>query len=155
MSPANRTHGSLQIELGSLIRNHLLARSSACSVVARPGIVPQVPHNVRIPALAVTCSDYTIEEATLTDPVLIVEILSPSNAAETWANVWTYTTIATVREILVLHSVSVTAELLRRQADGAWPKEPAMIAAGELELASIGFQVPLIDIYRTTRLARG
>jgi hypothetical protein len=34
-------------------------------------------------ALAVTCSPYQEEEYALSEPVLVVEILSPSNQAET------------------------------------------------------------------------
>ncbi len=155
MAPANRTHGALQNELGSLLRNHLVAQARPCSVIAQPGVVPhvQAAHNFRIPDLAVTCSDYASEEHAVTDPVLIVEILSNSNSAETWANVWTYTTIPSVREILVLHTASVAADLLRRRPDGAWPKDPDSIVAGDLTLDSIGFRAPLIDLYRTTRLA--
>src|SRR5579872_1776132 len=65
MAPANRAHGALQVELGSLIRNHLAERASPCSVIGAPGIVPRVQagHNVRVPDLAVTCSDYISEEA--------------------------------------------------------------------------------------------
>src|SRR5437660_7096580 len=104
MAPASRTHGALQNELGSLIRNHLAERSSLCSVLANPGVVPRVQaeYNVRIPDLAVICSDYEAEEPVIADPALIVEILSPSNEAETWANVWADTTIPSVREIVVL-----------------------------------------------------
>jgi hypothetical protein len=59
-----------------------------------------------------------------------VEILSPSNQAETWA------------------------ELLRRNSDGTWPEMPATIGAGgELGLACINFSAPLAAFYRTTRLA--
>lgn len=155
MAPAKRTHGALQAELASLIRNHLLERASPCSVVAAPGIVPRVQasHNVRVPDLAVTCFDYTEEEATLSDPVLVVEILSPNNQAETWANVWTYTTIPSVQEILVIRTVGVRAELLRRQPEGTWPERPQIVEGdGELELESIGFRVPLRHVYRTTRL---
>ena len=57
---------------------------------------------------------YQQEEYDASDPVLLVEILSPSNRAETWTNVWAYTTIPSVREILVLHSLRIRAELLRR-----------------------------------------
>ena len=69
MAPANRTHGSIQNELGSLIRNYLRERRSPCVTVTTPGIVPRVlsGHNVRIPDLAVTCSAYDAEESTLTD----------------------------------------------------------------------------------------
>lgn len=154
MAPANRTHGSVQGELGSLIRNHLVARSSPCAVVVEPGVVPRVQagHNMRVPDLAVTCSEYEAEEAALSEPVLIVEILSPTNQADTWANVWTYTTIPSVREILVLHTVSIRAELLRRRPDGTWPAEADVLTGGELVLESVGFSAPLVDAYRTTRL---
>jgi Uma2 family endonuclease len=156
MAPASRTHGALQNELGSLIRNHLAERSSLCSVLANPGVVPRVQaeHNVRIPDLAVICSGYEAEEPVIADPVLIVEILSPSNEAETWANVWAYTTIPSVREIVVLRTVSIAADLLRRCPDGSWPRTPEAIEAGDLVLESIGFQTPLAALYRTTRLAR-
>ena len=81
MAPANRSHGALQSELSRLIGNHLANRRGQCSVVVEPGVVPRARSgfNVRIPDLAVTCSAYELEEATLSAPVLIVEILSPSN----------------------------------------------------------------------------
>ena len=85
MAPASRTHGSLQDELGRLIGNHLAAQDSPCVVVTTPGVIPhvQASRNVRIRDLAATCSDHQVEEAGLTDPVLVVEVLSPSNQAET------------------------------------------------------------------------
>src|SRR5208337_616634 len=155
MAPANRTHGAIQAELCSLIRNHLEERSSPCSVVTTPGVIPRVQSetNVRIPDLAVTCSGYDEEESSLTDPVLLIEILSPSNQAETWANVWTYKTMPSVQEILVLKTASIGAELLRRNQDGSWPSQPSTIEAGDLILESIGFSFPLAAAYRTTRLA--
>ncbi len=155
MAAPRRTHGAMQSEIGRLIANHLVDRGSSCSVVTNPGIIPRVQakYNVRVPDLAVTCSDYTSEEDVLSEPVLVIEILSPSNQPETWANVWTYTTIPSVQEILILRTVSIGAELLRREADGTWPERPLTVERdGELVLNSIGFRVPLRDIYRTTRL---
>jgi hypothetical protein len=43
------------------------------------------------------------------DPVPLIEIQSPGNQAQTWSNVWAYTSITSVMEILVLHSMRVTA----------------------------------------------
>ena len=54
----------------------------------------------------------------------MVEILSPTNKTETWTNVWAYTTIPTVKEILILHSVRIRAELLRRDDQNQWPERP-------------------------------
>ncbi len=156
MAPANRTHGAIKNELGRLIANHLAERSSPCSVVANPGVIPRVQSetNCRIPDLAVTCSGYDAEESALTDPVLAIEILSPSNQAETWANVWAYASIPSIREILVVKTAAIGADLLRRNEDGSWPIQPVAIEGGDLMLDSIGFRVPLVAAYRTTRLAR-
>lgn len=156
MTPPNRTHGTLQGELGRLIGNHLQDKASPCSLVVTPGVLPnvQAAHNMRVPDLAVTCSEYDAEETGLTDPVLIVEILSPSNKKETWTNVWAYTTIPSVQEILVLWTTMVGADLLRRSPDGSWPREPEIVADGDLVLESIGFRTPLAGLYRGTRLRR-
>ena len=49
----------------------------------------------------------------VSEPVLLVAILSPSNEAETRANIWAYTTIPSVQELLIVHSTRIEAELLR------------------------------------------
>jgi Uma2 family endonuclease len=155
MAPASRTHGAIQNELGALIRNHLAGRDSPCTAITTPGVIPHARSemNVRIPDLAVTCSAYEEEEQALANPVLVIEILSPNNQAETYANVWAYTTIPSVQEILVLKTAVISAELLRRAPDGTWPKDPLMVESGDLQLESIGFSMPLSAAYRTTRLA--
>ena len=84
----------------------------------------------------------------------MVDILSPSNQADTWANVRTYMSIPSVQQILIVRADAIGAELLRRGPDGIWPEQPAAITDGELVLESIGFRVALPEIYSTTRLAR-
>ena len=157
MAPASRTHGRIQAKLSGLIDIHLTARGGPCTVIIAPGVVPRIrsDSNFRVPDLAVTCTDYQQEESTLTDPVLLVEILSPSNQAETWANVWAYTTIPSVQEILILSSTAIRADLLRRDAAGNWPERALVIEDGTLELPSIGFRTDLAALYRGTRLAPG
>jgi Uma2 family endonuclease len=90
----------------------------------------------------------------LPEPVLLLEILSASNEAESWANIWTYISIPSVTEIVAIHSTRIEAELLCRQADGSWPREPELIGPdGTLALQSVGFAAPLAAFYRTTTLA--
>ena len=129
MGPANRTHGILQGRLATLINNHLDREERPCSLVVEPGVVPRLlsDHNVRVPDLVVTCAPCQTEEAVLTDPVLLIEILSSSNQAKTWTNVWTYTSIPSVREILILRADRIAAELLRRSPQGEWPERPVAI----------------------------
>jgi Uma2 family endonuclease len=120
--PAAAPRGAIQAELGRLLANHLAERASPCRVIAAPGIVPRVRanENFRVPDLGVTCAPPS-REVMVPEPVLLIEILSPSNEPETRANVWTYTTIPSVQEILLVSSTRVEAELLRRGRDGARP----------------------------------
>ena len=154
MAPASTIHGFLQSELGRLVGNHLREKAPGCEVVANPGVVPRLlsDHNVRIPDLAVTCSPLAAGQAILPDPVLLIEILSPSNQAKTWTNVWAYTSIPSVREILVLRADRMAAELLRRSPQGEWPDRPITITEGALSLESINFRVALADLYARTGL---
>ncbi len=155
MAPGSYMHGSIQSEISGLLRDHLLRKGSRCQVVTTPGIVPRIGanRNYRIPDLGVTCAPPS-RELLMPDPVLLIEILSPSNENETRANIWAYTTIPTVREILAVRSTRIEAELLRRRGDGSWPEEPDIIGPGtDLSLASIDFTAPLADCYRTTELA--
>jgi Uma2 family endonuclease len=123
-------------------------------LLVTPGVIPQARarDNVRIPDLAVRCASSPDSHAAAA-PVLLVEILSPSNVRETWANVWAYTTIPSVVEILVLSSTSIAAELLRRLPDGGWPANPEPVAGDAvLKLGSIGLSLKLSDAYRTAGL---
>ena len=153
----NETHGAIQGEIIGLLRNHLIAQRSQCRVIAEPGIVPRVRanRNYRVPDVGVTCAAPALGQM-VPEPVLLVEILSPSNEAETWANIWAYTTIPSVRELLVVRSTRIEAELLCRRPDGTWPEEPEMLGAdATLALSSIAFSAPLGALYRTTALAAG
>jgi Uma2 family endonuclease len=152
MAPGSEDHGRMQAEAVMLLGLHLRGRRPGCEVVVAPGVVPRVrsANNHRIPDLGVTCSPPSGGQI-VTDPVLLIEILSPSNAARTRENVWTYSTIPSVAEILLLGSVRVEAELLRRGRDASWPEAPLCLGAeDDLELAFIGFRGPLRAFYRTT-----
>lgn len=156
MAPASSVHGYLQAELGRLINNHLRSRNLPCDAIANPGVIPNFlpEHNVRVPDLGVTRSPVRPGQAAIVDPVLLVEILSPSNQAKTWANVRAYTSIPSVQEILILRSDRVGAELLRRAPIGAWPDRTTPITDGMLDLQSIDFRVALAELYARTGLAQ-
>jgi len=157
MAPASPTHGIIQANVAALLHAHLRAQGGTCHTVTEPGIVPRVraDANMRTPDVAVTCVPDDPRHRSLPDPVLLIEILSPSNEAETWESVWAYTTIPSVREILVVRSTTAAAELLRRQPDGNWPEQPETIGpTADLRLDSVGFVCPLAELYAQTHLAR-
>ena len=78
---ASGAHGTIQAALGTIIRNHLRSKRSACRVGTEVGVIPRFDpkRNVRKPDLAVTCTPHTPGERAFPDPILIVEVLSPSS----------------------------------------------------------------------------
>jgi Uma2 family endonuclease len=155
MAPGSDAHGAIQSEVCALLRNHLLEQRPTCRVVTEPGIVPRVRanRNYRVPDLGVTCAPPS-DAPMVAEPILLIEILSPSNEADTRANIWAYTSIPSVQEILAIRSTRIEAELLVRAADGSWPAEPDIIGpGGTVTLPGIVYTVPLAAFYRTTALA--
>lgn len=153
MAPASGTHGLIQTELTFLIRQHLKTTQSRCRLVSEPGIATRVraSKNYRIPELGVTCKPIVAGQNMITDPILLIEVLSPGNESDTWTNIWAYTAIPSVREILVLESTQVEGWLLQRDAQNDWPSEPEhLLGDAQIVLPSIGFAANLVDAYATT-----
>jgi Uma2 family endonuclease len=154
MAPASGTHAVMQSEVGGLIRAHLAAHRPGCRVLTNPGVIPKLESedNFRIPDLGVTCAPIARGVIEIAEPILLIEILSPGNSMQTWTNVWAYTSIPSVQEILVIRTASIGVQLVRRLPDGSWPDVPLAIEAGDLTLESIGFQVPVNALYAGTWL---
>lgn len=154
MAPANGTHAVMQGEIGRLIGNHRAVHRPGCRVLTNPSVIPRLAkaENFRIPHLGVTCTPIPRGVVEVAEPILLVEILSAGNAAQTWFNVWSYPSIPSVREVLVVRTASIGVQLLRRAPDGTWPDVPTSVEAGELELESIGFRVCVPALYAGTWL---
>ena len=85
MAPPVPLHGAIQTETGRLIGNYLVERGSPCTAITTPGAIRpfQSDRNYMVPDLAVTCSATDMTGKALHEPVLLIEILSPTNHAET------------------------------------------------------------------------
>jgi Uma2 family endonuclease len=150
MAPPGINHGAIQSQASLLLGLHLRTYRPSCRVITTPGVIPKLRSrfNQRVPDLGVSCASFT-DVRSLVDPLLLVEILSPSNEAKTRANVWAYATIPSVREVLILSSTDVRAEILR-QGD----ETPSIVVGTEvLRLESIDFEALLAEFYSTTDLS--
>jgi Uma2 family endonuclease len=149
-------HSSMHARVAYLLTVHLDKRLPGCRVAIGGGVRPRLRANwnYRIPDIAVTCGRNVKGGRDVPDPVIIIELLSPSNKAETWDNVRNYATVPSVAEIVVIDTESVAADVLVRDAKGLWPANPLRIeAGGVVPFASIGFDMPLDEAYRDTYLA--
>jgi Uma2 family endonuclease len=149
MAPPGVNHGAIQGQAAMLLGLHLRINRPSCRIIVTPGVIPGLRSrfNQRVPDLGVSCGPF-LDSRSLADPLLLVEILSPSNEAKTRANAWAYATIPSVQEVLILSSTAVRAEILR-QGD----ETPAIVAGDEtLRLESIGYEGCLAGFYATTDL---
>ncbi len=155
---ASDTHGTIHTNLTRIISTYLIGAMPSCRLVVAPGVRPRIRSkwNHRIPELGVTCQPNRPDQPAIPDPILIVEILSPSNVDDTWGNVALYASLPSVIEILIVDSTSVAALILRRGADGNWPENPEDVAPdGAVMLVSIGLELAVAEVYRDTHLAVG
>ncbi len=156
MSPASGTHALVQARLAILIGSQLLARKSPCRVGTEAPISPRIHanDNVRAPDLAVTCAPISNDKL-FPDPILIIEVLSPSNRRETWESIRAIASVPSLKEILVVDSEKRWAEIFRREADGGWPVhgQSRLDDQGTVELESIDVTFTLDDVYTGTYLA--
>jgi Uma2 family endonuclease len=155
MPPANPSHALIQSRIVRRIEEHLESKATGSLTLSNPGVRlgRHTDSNFRIPDVGVTCSPLIRGDIFMPDPVLLVEILSPSNQRETWWNVWDYTTIPSVREILVVRAAAIGAHLLRRNSDGSWPEVPLPIEGDAVLLESIGLSLNLPQLYAGTPVA--
>ena len=155
-APPSDDHGAIQGETARLVGNWLRRHRPECRVIVTPGVIPRMNSrtNERIPDLGITCGPRN-RGATRSDHLVLIEILSPSNEAVTRSNVWAYCSIPSVREIVLLSSTAIGAEVMRRQGDGGWPQEPEPLGADDrLVIEGIRYSAPLADHYATSSLAK-
>lgn len=154
MLPASGTHSVIQANLAYLIGAHLRATKRPCRVGTEAPIVPRIHanDNVRAPDLSVTCQT-TPPGKVFPDPVLIIEVLSPSNVRETWESIRACATIPSLAEIMILDSERVAVEIYRKLPAGGWSSEPdEKASSGSITLTSIEASLDLSEIYAGTHL---
>lgn len=146
MAPPREVHGVLTAELARRIGGALVARRP-CRVSVEAGIVlTDRADTFYVADLAVTCAPYDARRQYVQDPILIVEILSPSTERhDTRIKLPAYRSIASVQEILLLDSDARFAQLHRRQGE-QWITE---LVHGEamLPLATVGIEISMAELY--------
>ena len=109
------------------------------------------------PDVVVACSPQFVgsqQQQTLLNPVVIVEVLSPSTEAyDRGLKFKHFRTFEPLQAYLLVASESVDVELRARQADGQWTIALADRLEDVIELPSIGCRLSLADVYRKVELA--
>lgn len=120
---------------------------SSALPVKTPSLLPY-----RYPDVTVACGDLRFERMrgvdALINPVLIVEVLSPSTELrDNEAKFKAYQTLPSFREYLLIAQDKVHVTHYVRQADGQWTREDVTDFDAVLTLESIGCTLSLREIY--------
>jgi Uma2 family endonuclease len=100
-----------------------------------------------VPDIAVTCEPNEPGRQAMVDPILIVEILSPSTErTDRRLKLPAYQIMESVREIMLIDADSHHAELYRRQND-YWGIQLVRGAGATLFLASVELRISMSELY--------
>lgn len=144
MAPPNDAHGTIVMNVGAEIRSAL---RPPCRVVAEAGILrPNRDDSYYVADLGVTCGPAADRRQYLPEPILIVEVLSPSTEDhDRGRKVGDYREIPSLQEILVVSTQQRRVELWRREGDH-WRVED-LIGEASVRLESCNASIPLAAIY--------
>src|SRR5918996_2965204 len=150
MAPPNDAHGTIVMNIGFEIRSRL---RPPCRVATEAGILrPHRDDSYYVADLGVTCGPAANTRQHLPEPVLIVEVLSPSTEDhDRGRKVPDYRAIASLQEILLVASGERRVELWRREGDH-WRVDD-LIGETTVRLESCDASIPLAAIYAHVDLA--
>jgi Uma2 family endonuclease len=151
MAPPATPHQVIAARLGGEIYASLSATRPGCVLRAQAGIAPQglQGRDHFETDLTVSCSPLNRDDrGIVSDPVLIVEILSPSTDREdVFIKLPAYQRVPSLQEILYVETERVGATVYRRVSDG-WHTIELTSADAKLNLATVGLDIPLANLYR-------
>jgi len=150
MSGASRRHDRIVVPLTILIGQHL--KGKRCETFSANMRVLATPSGLyTYPDLSVACDEPQFADAhvdTLTNPALLVEILSPSTENyDRGKKAKLYRAIPSLQELLFIAQDSYEVELYRRQPDGTWSLIEARGLESAIALTSIGYTLSLRELY--------
>jgi Uma2 family endonuclease len=147
MAPPAEAHRILAVRLVSRI-DAALAGRRPCNAQIEPGVVrPDRADTYYVPDIAVTCEPNELGRQAMVDPILIVEILSPSTErSDRRTKLPVYQNIRSVREIMLIDADNHHAELYRRENDH-WGIELVRGAEAALSLVSVELRISMSELY--------
>jgi Uma2 family endonuclease len=157
MSGVSRWHDRIASQLAFLIDQHL--RGKQCEAfTANMRVLATSSGLYTYPDLSVAGEEPQFADEhvdTLTNPTLLVEILSPSTEDyDRGKKAKLYRAIPSLQELLFIAQDSYEVELYRHQADGSWLLIEAKGLESAITLTSIGYTLSLRELYEKVLVAR-
>lgn len=151
MAGGSYEHGRIAMNLGIEIGGAL--RDRDCAVLGSDVLLQTGSQDMMVyPDLMVMSGPVARMQgrpSVVTNPLFIVEVLSPSTEAKDRGDKsHEYRITPSVRQYALVSQDKARVELHTRAGDGTWILTEVSGLAGNVELASLGCQVPMAAIYR-------
>ena len=155
MSGGTAKHSAITMNVGRLLGNHL--DDGDCTVHS-PDLEVYIAARqaFRYPDISVVCGDPIFVEGredVITNPILLVEVLSPSTAKKDHHDkLHEYTQIPTLHDYLLVAQESPGIELYSRQQEtGLWTYQHITGLESDIYLPSLDCTLALSKVYRNVR----
>jgi Uma2 family endonuclease len=144
MAPPAPKHSIIAAKIGGALEAGL---KRSCYVGTNAGVVRADRDDMYFVAdLVVSCTPIGADTVTIPEPILVVEVLSPTTAEhDRGGKLPEYRRIGSVQEIVLVASEHRHVEIWRRRGT-KWEVED-LIGDAVLELAALGVTIPLAAIY--------
>ena len=150
MAGTSNNHARISVNLTTALSNHL--RDSACEPFAGETKVRAAINIFYYPDILVSCEESEEDAYFRNNPILIVEITSPSTATiDRREKLFAYQRIASLQEYVIIDQHRVNIELHRRQPNGTWITYFFDASDDEVEFQSVDLTLPIPEIYRRVR----
>ncbi len=145
MAPASSFHGAIVVNTGAALRPKL---RPGCTVISEAGVILPWRNDTWYQVdVAVTCAPIRPRTWATPEPIVIIEVLSPSTASQDRAvKLVDYRRIESVQDIIFIASEQKRVEHWRR-GERAWTVRD-LEADDLLQLTSLGFEVPVEALYQ-------
>lgn len=149
MAGGTLAHNNATLATGATLRQHL--KGSPCrAFVSDVKVNVQASNSLFYPDVVVACQPGDLSNAqaqTLTEPVLIAEVLSPSTAAfDRGGKFAHYRLLDHLQEYVLIDTDTPRVEVFRRNAANRWELYPSTGLDAAVELASVGWQGTVGDL---------
>jgi len=150
MSGGTLRHNTIALNIAAVLKSHL--RDTPCRAFMNDVQVHiENTHSYYYPDLLVSCArgarTMDLSAVTVDDPVLVIEVLSPSTeATDRREKLLAYRTVSSLAEYMLISQDGARVEIHRRRGDIRWEKIEYS-GPESIELASVGLQIGMGEIY--------
>ena len=153
MAGASVAHVRIAYDVGAMLANQLSGRP--CKSFGSDLRVRTAPAGLyTYPDLSAACGEPVLDGQTLTNPILIIEVLSASTESYDRGEKFVqYQRIETLREYVLIYQDRPRINTYTRGKGAAWTYVPVEGLEATAHLHSIGCELPLAEVYRRVTFA--